>query len=299
MNLMWLQTFNIIVEKGSLTKAARALHLTQPAVSKQLRALEEYYGTPLVRRTTRELELTEAGKVVYSYGRRALDLIMKSREDVQAFVSTVCGELLLGASTIPGEYILPRFLGSFQQHYPEVRVKMEIGDSKEIASKVLEGDLELGIIGAVIKNRGLSYEVFCSDELVAIVSVGHRFAGRETITLNEFIAEPFVAREAGSGTRIVIDKWLMTCGIEPSSLKFRLELGSTEAVLNAVSEGIGISVVSRYAAQSRVQTGELACLRIAGFPSRRWLYFITKKNSEPKPLVKTFMKFLKDQCPVS
>jgi len=295
MNFAWLQTFNVIVEQGSLTKAARALHLTQPAVSKQLRALEEYYGTPLFYRTTREIELTEAGEIVYQYSQKALDLIGKSRNEVQALARVIEGELSLGASTIPGEYIFPRFLGLFQQRYPGVRVKLEIGDSKVIAQKVAEGKLELGITGALIKSRNLRYELFFQDELVVVVPKGHRFAGRESVTLEEFIAEPLVARERGSGTRIAIENRLMEHGVSPSALNISLELGSTEAVLNAVARGVGISLVSGYAARPRAQAGEIAYLRIDGVPFERGLYFVTRKKPELRTVLRVFIDFLNEQ----
>ncbi|HHW40573.1 MAG TPA: LysR family transcriptional regulator [Syntrophomonadaceae bacterium] len=295
MNFAWLQTFNVIVEEGSLTRAARALHLTQPAVSKQLRALEEYYGTPLFYRTTREIELTEAGKIVYQYSQKALDLIGKSRNEVQSLARIIQGELSLGASTIPGEYILPGFLGLFQQRYPGVRVKLEIGDSKAVAQKVAEGKLELGITGALIKGRNLRYELFFRDELVVVVPKGHRFAGRGSVTLEEFIAEPHVAREKGSGTRIAIENRLMELGVSPSALNISLELGSTEAVLNAVARGVGISLVSGYAARPRARVGELACLKIDGVPFERGLYFVTRKKPEPRTILRVFIDFLKEQ----
>lgn len=294
MNFTWLQTFNAIVEEGSLTGAARALHLTQPAVSKQLRALEAYYGTPLLYRTTRELTLTEAGEIVYRYSQKALDLIVKSKNEVQAAVGSIEGELNIGASTIPGEFILPRFLGLFQQRYPGIRVRLEIGDSKAVAQKVAEGKLELGITGALIKGRNLRYELFFQDELVVVVPRGHRFAGRETITLEELLAEPFVARERGSGTRIAIENRLVELGVSPSALNICLELGSTEAVLNAVVEGGGVSLVSAYAARPRAQSGEISCLKIEGVTFKRCLYFATRKKPELRIIPRLFIDFLKE-----
>ncbi|MDH7576510.1 MAG: selenium metabolism-associated LysR family transcriptional regulator [Bacillota bacterium] len=294
MNFMWLHTFNIIVEKKSLTKAARALHLTQPAVSKQLRGLELYYGTPLFHRTTREVELTEAGKIVYEHSRRVMEMIQKSREEVQVLTSTVRGELLLGASTIPGEYILPGIIGPFQQCYPEVKVRLEIGDSREVASKVLEGEFELGVTGIFFKNPTLRQELFFEDELVVIVPCKHRFAGRENIGLEEVLEEPMVARESGSGTRTVVEGKFAALGISPAALKIKMEMGSNEAVLNAVAAGHGISLISLLAARPRAQAGKIFYLRIADLPLKRPLYFITRKNRESSVLLKTFLTFVKN-----
>ncbi len=294
MNLAWLQTFNAIVEEGSLTKAAKALHLTQPAVSKQLRALEAYYGTPLFYRTTRELKLTEAGEIVYRYSQKALELIVKSKNEVQVTVGSIRGELTIGASTIPGEYILPRLLGRFQQHYPGIKVKLEISDSRAIAQKVSEGRLELGITGVLIKSRNLRYEPFFQDELVVVVPRGHRFAGREFITIEELLSEPFVSRERGSGTRSVIENRLLESGVFPAALNITLELGSTEAVLNAVIEGLGISLVSAYAARPRAQAGEIFCLKVEGVNFKRDLYFVMRKERELRLLLRLLINFLKE-----
>ncbi len=295
MNFSWLLTFNMVVEKKSLTKAAQALHLTQPAVSKHLRSLEQYYGTTLVHRTTRDIELTEAGKVVYQYSRQVLELLQKSRKEVKDIAGTMKGELLIGASTIPGEYLLPRLLGQFQQLYPEVRVKMEIADSEVIARKVLENEVEVGMIGVPVKNKALQEELVYEDELVVIVPRGHRFEGRQEITLEEFLSEPLLAREKGSGTRKVIEGRLLGRGIDPGSLKVKLELGSTEAVINAVIAGLGISLVSRLAAQPHADSGELSYLRIRGLSFKRGLYWVTKRHQHKSLILENFLSFLKAQ----
>lgn len=297
MNLTWLETLIVIVDKKSLTKAARALDVSQPAVSKQLRALEAYYGTPLLYRRGREPELTEAGKIVYRYGQRILQMIDKSLADVRELADTVQGDLLLGGSTIPGEYILPRLLGAFQQEYPAVRVSLEIGDSKDVARRVLAGEFAAGVIGVQINNQNLQHELIYNDELVVVAPRGHRWDGQSTISLDEFCAEQMVVREPGSGTRAVLEQWLQERGIDPSILKYKMELGSTDAVLSAVTAGLGVSLLSAVAAQPRVQAGTLAAVRIAGLPNIRGLYLITRKNRIPDHLLKTFIDFVKASPP--
>ncbi|HAA89592.1 MAG: Transcriptional regulator LysR family [Thermoanaerobacterales bacterium 50_218] len=295
MNFSWLLTFNMVVEKKSLTKAAQALHLTQPAVSKHLRSLEQYYGTTLVHRTTRDIELTEAGKVVYHYSKQVVGLLQKSREEVKNIAGCVKGELLIGASTIPGEYLLPHLLGRFQQLYPEVKVKMEIADSEVIVRKVLANEVEVGFVGVPVTNRALQEELVYEDELVVIVPRNHRFAGRQEITLEELLTEPLLVREKGSGTRRVIEGRLAEQGVDPRSLKVKLELGSTEAVINAVIAGLGISLVSRLAAQLHADSGELACLRLKGLSFKRGLFLITRKHQHKSLILEKFLSFLKSQ----
>lgn len=293
MNLDWLTTLIMIVERKSLTGAAQEMRISQPAVSKQLRALEDFYGTPLLNRRGREPELTEAGKIVYRHGQRILQAVEKSLNDVRELADTVQGELVLGASTIPGEYVLPRLLGAFQQQYPAVRVSLEISGSREVARRVQAGEFAAGVIGVQAGGQNLKHELIYNDELVVVVPRGHRFEGRDTISLEEFCAEQIVFREPGSGTRSVIEKRLQECGVDPATLKNRIELGSTDAVLNAVAEGLGISLVSVLAAQPRIRAGTLAAVRITGFPNMRGLFLITRKNRVPDHLLTAFIDFVR------
>lgn len=294
MNLSWLQTFIYIVEKKSLTRAARALHLTQPAVSKQLNSLERYYGVPLLYRTSRHLEVTEAGKIVYEHSKKIMETLTASLNDVKALDKTIQGNLLLGASTIPGEYILPAALQRFQELYPQVRARLEIGDSTEIGNLILDGGVEAGIIGADLKNPMLKQEVILQDELVVIAPPHHPLAGRKTITIKDFVQEQVVVREKGSGTRLVIENRLKEKGISPERLNIKLEMGSTEAVVNAVAAGLGISLVSHFAVKKRIQVGELVMLRIEDFPPQRDIFFVSRQNQMLSPPMKTFYAFLKD-----
>jgi DNA-binding transcriptional LysR family regulator len=297
MNLSWLKTLITIVDKKSMTAAAQCLEISQPAVSKQLQALEDYYGTPLLTRRGREPELTPAGRVVYEYGQQILQAVERSLAAVRDLSGAVQGELLLGAGTIPGEYLLPRLLGAFQQRYPEVRVSLEIGSSSVVARRVLAGEIAAGVIGARVNSPNLQHEPIYSDELVVVIPRGHRWEGRHTISLEEFCGEQMVVREAGSGTRAVIEKWLEERGIDPATLGHRMELGSTDAVLEAVAEGLGVSLVSTLAAEPRIQAGTLAVVQISGFPNRRHLYLVTRKNRAPDLLLRTFIEFLKEALP--
>lgn len=294
MNLAWLQTFVLIVEKESLTKAARSLHLTQPAVSKQLNSLEKYYGVPLLYRTSRYMELTDAGKLVYEYSKKILAAVRRSIADVQALNEDLRGELCLGASTIPGEYLLPVALGRFQEFHPQVRVRMEIADSTEIGQLILDGEVEAGVIGADLQHPNLQQEMLFQDELVVIASHQHHLADKKSITLEEYLAEPLIVREEGSGTRLVIEDKLREKGITSDLLKIRLELGSTESVINAVAAGLGISLVSHFAVENRIQTGELAMLQLEDLSLQRGIYFAILYDRVSSPLIEAFYQFLKE-----
>ena len=293
MNLSWLQTFILIVDKKSY-KCRAVLHLTQPAVSKQLNSLEKFYGTSLLYRTSRHMEVTEAGKMVYEYSQEILAKINESLADVQALQKDLYGSLLLGASSIPGEYILPAALGRFQALHPQVKVKLEIADSTEIGQMLQDGKIEAGMIGVILENPDLQQEHIFKDELVVIAPSEHPLTKKKSITLEDFLEEPVIFRERGSGTRLVIENKLKESGIALDRLKVRLELGSTEAVVNAVAAGLGISLVSRFAVKNRIKTGEIAALAIDDLPLERGLYFITRRDQVITPLVEAFYSFLKD-----
>jgi DNA-binding transcriptional LysR family regulator len=266
MNLIWLQTFIFIVEKQSLTKAAQALYLTQPAVSKQLNSLEKFYGTSLLHRTSRYVEVTEAGKLVYDFSKQILAKINESHAAVQALQKDLCGSLVLGASTIPGEYILPAALGRFQELHPQVKAKLEIADSTEIGQLIMDAKLEAGMIGVALDNPVLCQEHIANDELVVIASCQHHLANKSSVAFEDILEEPLIVREAGSGTQLVIESKLRENGIAPERLNVRLELGSTAAVVNAVAAGLGLSLVSRFAVKNRINAEDIAVLNIEGLP---------------------------------
>ena len=297
MNLSWLKTLITIVDKKGLTAAAVSLEISQPAVSKQLRALENYYGTPLLNRRGRVPELTAAGRVVYQHSQRILLAVDRSLAEVRGLGTAVQGELLLEASTIPGEYVLPRLLGAFQQRYPGVRVSLEISDSRAVAGHVLAGEIAVGVIGVQAPNPNLQHEPIYSDELVVVIPRGHRWEGRETVSLDEFCAEQMVVREPGSGTRAVLEKWLKERAIDPATLEYRLARGTHDAVLAAGAGGLGVSLVSSLAAAPRLQAGTMASVRISGFPNQRPLYLNTRKNRALDHLQKTFIAFVKETLP--
>jgi DNA-binding transcriptional LysR family regulator len=298
MNLIWLQTFIFIVEKQSLTKAAQALYLTQPAVSKQLNSLEKFYGTSLLHRTSRYVEVTEAGKLVYDFSKQILAKINESHAAVQALQKDLCGSLVLGASTIPGEYILPAALGRFQELHPQVKAKLEIADSTEIGQLIMDAKLEAGMIGVALDNPVLCQEHIANDELVVIASCQHHLANKSSVAFEDILEEPLIVREAGSGTQLVIESKLRENGIAPERLNVRLELGSTAAVVNAVAAGLGLSLVSRFAVKNRINAEDIAVLNIEGLPLERGLYFVTRKDQVVSPLDEAFYNFFKDYLQV-
>ncbi|MEW5761838.1 MAG: selenium metabolism-associated LysR family transcriptional regulator [Bacillota bacterium] len=272
MNLAYLETLVALAEHKSFSRAAAALNLTQPAVSKHIAYLEAYYGTRLVDRSSRRVELTQAGAVLYRYAREILDALARARNDVDACALTVRGRLLIGASTIPGHYLVPRLIGAFNRLYPEVAIAVEIADTGKVLRMLLEEKVQVGAVGALTNDPRLHFVPFAEDEIVLVVPRRHPLAARRSVSPRAVLGETLVWREEQSGTRRVVEDALLAAGIRSGDLKIAAELGSTEAVLGAVAAGMGLSFISRVAAEAAAHAGSVALVRLQGPHFTRRLY---------------------------
>jgi len=290
MNLNHLKTFVAIVDKGTLSAACEELHLTQPGVSKHLRALEEHYGVRLLDRTGRKVRLTSAGQVLYRSAKRILYSLDKAEKELAELAHLSRGELTLGASTTPGEYVVPKLISAFKVKHPQIGVSLKIGNTQEILTGVQEGELDLGVVGALVTSRRLIFFRLVSDEIVLIVPPSHRLAGLKEVTLTDLEGEAFIWREVGSGTRRVIEERLAAAGAR-LPLNIVMTLGSTEAIVKAVEAGLGISFVTRFSAQGPVELGRLAVLRVRGLDLRRQLFVVRRKKRQ-SPAAEAFWGFL-------
>ncbi|GEA16248.1 LysR family transcriptional regulator [Moorella sp. E308F] len=291
MNLNYWLTFITTVEKGTLSAAAEDLHLTQPAVSKQLQALEDYYGARLLERRGREVRLTAAGEICYRHAKAIARHLEQSRRELAELTRLVKGRLLLGASTTPGQYILPRLIGSFRREYPRVEVVVEIADSQEVIRRLQDGEIDLGVVGVGGRVRSLSYSRLVEDELVLIVPPGHRLAGVKVATPRDLQGEALVWREAGSGTRKVVEERLQKAGFTVDSSQIVMELGSTEAIVSAVEAGLGISLVTCWAVEKSVKLGRLFTVPLQGVNLKRDLYLVRRRQLL-SPAAEAFTCFL-------
>lgn len=294
MNLNLLITFVRVVEKQSLSKAARDLFLTQPAVSKHIQSLEDLYGVQLLERVGRRIRLTEAGEILYQYSQEILSTMEKLNDALIRTTSGVRGRLIIGASTVPGHYILPSTIGYFKKKYPEVKVTLEIGDTGGMINNLLDQRLDLAVVGASVKNRKLTSILFAEDELKLIVSLNHPFATRESVKVEEFIQENLIWREKGSGTRMVLEEKLSKFGVNIDKLNIVLELGSTEAVITAVEQGLGIAVLSRWAIQKSEELGRIKSIDVEGIDLRRNLYLVYSKQKIYSRAMQAFLDLLSD-----
>ena len=292
MELRKLEVFCKVVELKSFTRAAEAVLLSQPTVSEHIRSLEEELGQKLIDRMGRDVEPTPVGRLLYSYAVRILRIQRDALQAVEQYGGKLIGRIMLGASTIPGTYILPGLIGQFRDRYPPIQATLRIAGSQLIAAQVLDGELEIGVVGARWTEKGLEWIRHFNDRLTLIVSAGHRWAGRREVTFAELTEEPFILRENESGTRKVVEQILEEHGIRPASLMEVAEIGSTAAIIEAVRAGIGVSVLSARAVEREVRAGNLAALALKGVQLERPFYLIRRRNRELSPAAAVFWAYL-------
>jgi DNA-binding transcriptional LysR family regulator len=257
-----LQVFHTVARLLSFTKAAETLHMTQPAVTFQVRQLEEYFNTRLFDRTHNRISLTEAGSLVYKYADRIFDLYNEMEHSVREMTGEISGALTIGASTTIAEYMLPSLLGDFKAKYPDVNIHLKVSNTDGIVSMVENNIIDLGVVEAPVGNKNLVVESCSPDQLVAIMPPGHPEAGRSNLTFIDLLKYPFICREEGSGTRDVIKEWLKGAEDCKEELNISMELGSPEAVKGAVEAGMGISVVSSATIQKELKLGTLVAINL-------------------------------------
>lgn len=287
-----MEIFSKVVELRSFSRAAAATYLTQPTVSEHIKALEESLGLKLLDRLGREVVPTRAGELLYGYARRILELQAEAWQALSQFAGCLKGRLILGGSTIPGQYLLPALVGRFKEGHPDVSVTLKIGDTREVVEGVLEGRLELGVVGARIEKGPLEYQPLARDKLALVVPAGHRWAQKGSVFLSELKEEPFVLRESGSGTRQTLEENLRAAGEEIGSLRVVAEMGSTEAIIQSIRAGLGVSVLSRLAVEERLDFGTLAIVAVEGLQLSREFFIVTHRARTLSPICQAFFSFL-------
>ena len=292
MDARQLEIFVKVAELGSFSKAAEALFLTQPTVSEHIRGLEEELGVRLLDRLGRGAAPTKAGQLLLGYARRILELHREARQALDQFQGRMSGELVVAASTIPGEYVLPALIGRFKEKYPDIVISLLIGDTQRVVEWVLEGRAELAVAGAQIDHRALDYRELMPDELVLVVSSAHPWHGKKTATLEEVRAEPLIVRERGSGSRHALEKALAEVGLDLSDFRVVGEMGSTQAIKQAVKAGVGISLISKRAVAEECQHGILHCVKVKDLRFSRAFYLVTSSTRSRSPLAEAFRAFL-------
>lgn len=296
MNLQHLRTLLTIIEQGSLSAAAHAMDISQPAVTKQVQRLEqELEAALLVRGPQQQAALTPAGEEVLVFARDTLARFEALQEQLALLKVIGRGSLALAASTIPGEYLLPGLLAAFREQYPQIQVEVIIADTAEVARRVLADEAHVGFVGAAVDRPGLRLERLAADEVVLAVPPHHPFAGRGHVAVEELREQPLVMREEGSGTRRSVERALATAGSTLVDKNTVLTLGSTQAVLRAVEQGLGVGFVSARAAAQAQADGHLVCVRLDGVDLCRDLYLAYLPQRMADPVVAHFLAFTRSR----
>ena len=290
-----LQVFHTVARLLSFTKAAESLHMTQPAVTFQVRQLEEHFNTRLFDRTHNRISLTEAGRQVYEYADRIFALYAEMENAVREMTGDVSGVLMLGASTTIAEYMLPALLGDFKKQYPDVNVQLRVSNSDGIVHMVETNVIDLGVVEAPVMNKNLVVEVCRVDQLVAILPPGHPLADREAVRIGELLEYPYICREEGSGTREVIAEYMQQQGVNSMQVNLAMELGSPEAIKGAVEAGMGISIISRATVVKELQLGTLVALPLDP-PLERPFSFVHQKQKFRHRAMDELLAFARAYC---
>jgi DNA-binding transcriptional LysR family regulator len=292
-DLRQLEIFVKIVDLKSFSKAAKVVFLAQASVSERIATLEKMVGVRLLDRLGREITPTKAGELLYKHAILLLDMKKTACLEMQEFMGVKRGNIVLGGSTIPGEYILPRILGLFCREYPSVSVNLSVADSVSIETRVSDGGLELGVIGSKTTKKSLICQELWADELVLAIPAKHRWTGRKTISLEALFEEPFIFRESGSGTFKIFDKYLRANGTRGlNSLKAVARLGTSTAVKEGIKAGLGVSILSSRALETELASGVLKTLKVENLRMHRSFYLIRDRRRIASPLCRALCDFL-------
>jgi DNA-binding transcriptional LysR family regulator len=294
MDTRQLQAFCAVVEKKSFSQAAEQLGVTQPAVSLQVRSLEQRLGQSLLDRSGRRVEPTEAGRRLYKSAQRMLALEEHLLEEVSADEGHLAGTLAIGASTGPGAHLVPLLLCEFQREHPDLHIALSIWDTQTVIERVADRQLELGVVGALRRHRSLEFGPLVRDEIVLAVPPGHQAAGGR-ITVDELKDETLIVMQEGAGVRQVVEEELRRAGLRLRGVEPKLELGLQESVKSAVAAGYGVAFISRTAIEGELAAGRLAAAQVEGVEPARQIYLVRARGRSATRAAEAFLAFTKER----
>jgi len=284
-----------LVEEGSFSRAAKKMFLTQPSLTKHIKNLEESINARIVNRKNTGISMTPEGKVLYDYAKRILRLRNEAKEKISRMKESESGSIFISASTIPATYILPSLLNGFKELYPDIRAYIQTHDSEETLEMILDNQAEIGFIGKRTFSKRLNVESLWRDRLVLAVLADHSWVKKKYVTLDEVSKEPFVIRERGSATREILEEYLRK-NTDMSLSKFNVvcEMGSSEAVKEAIIAGLGVSIISIHAIKRELKQDTLIEIPIKDCGIQRYFYLIYKKQFSLMHYHKLFLEFVKE-----
>ena len=284
-----LALFHAVARHGGISRASAALHISQPAISRQIGELERALGVRLLDRLPRGCRLTEAGTILAEYAGRWRLLESEAERALEEFRGMKRGRLAIGASMTIGAYLLPKVLTEFHRRVPGIELQIQIANTHSIRRALLDRSIELGLTEGLIQAEELSTELFFEDELVAIANENHRLLKLPSVSIKDIAREPFILREEGSGTREVVERALGQKGIQ---IKPLLSLASPEAIKNCVASGLGVAIVSRLLVEADIKSGNLAIIPIKNFSIRRPLHQQRLRDRAPSPALSGFLQVM-------
>ncbi|MED1784623.1 LysR family transcriptional regulator [Brevibacillus fortis] len=289
-----LLVFVTVADRQNFSRAAEELHMTQPAVSQYIHALERTIGTKLLERSNKYVRLNKAGEIVYHHAREILGLYTRMQSLVDDLMNTPSGHLTIGASYTYGEYVLPHVIARLRQHYPLITPTITIHNSTVIAELVAKSQLDVGIVEGDEVDDKMCVEPFADDRMYLIASPEHRLAGRTDVSIDELREETWIVREEGSGTREAAEKMFRQLQFTPQK---RMEFGSTQVIKESVEAGLGISLLSYWAIRKERKLGTLCTLKVTGTPVTRDFSLVTKSNEFHTKALDIFMDLIRTHVP--
>lgn len=292
MNIDSLKMFCLVADEGSISKAARLNFVSQPAVTRQIRQLEEQYGANLFERTAGKLTLSEAGKILYPYAKEIVEYSKRSFEAIQEITANQETVLNVGASSTIGEYLLPGLLGDFSKSYPNLKFSLSIGNTPSILSKLENNEIDIAFVEGAVENENFSREKFTEDDLILVISSNHHWKDKTQIDIHELSEEKMIWREADSGTRQIVENALHVYEIL-DKIKSAMELGSYQSIKSAVEADLGVSILPKLTVAKELKYGTLHELKVSDFNISRDLWMVQKKHRFAKTGLKYFVDFIR------
>ena len=289
-----LKAFCLVVEMRSFSKAGEAILLTQSAMSHLIKNLEDEIGVKLLNRSGRKVMLTPAGGLFYNHAKKILEAYETLGDDINKLMKEIKGPLHLGASTTAAKYLLPQVIYDFSKRYPDVQINLSVSNAEAIMNELQQGNSDLGIVEGNTGNKGIMLEEIADDEIVLIASDENPLAKKGHISQQDFLSQPFIMPQAGSGLREFIDKFFQASKIEPKDIKISMTLSDPELTVQMVQSGLGISFISKWSIFKPIKEGTIRILKLPGKSLYRKFY-LAIPNREPSTMVaKTFRKFIKE-----
>ncbi len=293
MNIENLKTFCLVVDEGSISQAARLSFISQPAVTRQIRQLESFYGTLLFDRTEGKLIVTQTGKMLYPFAKAIISDFNRSKEVILQATGKYNSNISIGASLTIGEFLLPNVLGRFKKLMPDINVTLTIKNTPTVLDDLDNDVVDIGLVEGIVENNKFTVEKFADDELILVYPPDHPWHEKSKIDIKELASERMIWRESISGTRLIIENALKEHRVLDKMENY-MEIGSTQAIKSAVESGLGVSILSRLTVARELELGFLKEMNISGINIKRSLWLVKKPQRFNRNSVTSFIDFLKD-----